>query len=270
MGNFTVFDKRLVINPCTTFDGVVDQCWTFQKVGFENKQTLLRPIIDAPSHPQLPTRLYPFGWVGVVAQVRPGDARGAQDPADAQPLVQVVQGVDAPEGGRRVRGGDQLGSGVVHTRGDRPARRARAPAVQQGPAGAQVHGLSEGVVPQRQVHIHGSRRQSHRPLDHLAPSESLMFPTHPSSGLPRNSSTLTVDFLPHNLCITVLRISPAKTLPFRAKNSRTKSEYRGNNISLLNVRFSPNSCAQTRHTTGTDPFTCWGVEHGSFGNRNQI
>lgn len=94
--------------------------------------------------------------MGVVAQVRPGDARGAQDPADAQPLVQVVQGVDAPEGGRRVRGGDQLGSGVVYTRGDRPARRARSPVVQQGPAGTQVHGLSEGVVPQRQVHIHGA------------------------------------------------------------------------------------------------------------------
>lgn len=178
-----------------------------------------------------------FGWMGVVAQVRPGDARGAQDPANAQPLVQVVQGVDASEGGRRVRGGDQLGSGVVHTGGDRPARRARTPAVQQGPAGAQVHGLSEGFVPERQVHIHGARRQSHRPLDHLAPSESLMFSTHPFSGLLRNLSTLTVDFLPCNLYITILRINPAKTLPFCAKNSRTKSKYCGNNISLLNVRF---------------------------------
>lgn len=100
--------------------------------------------------------------------MRPGDPSGAADTADAQPLVQVVQRIVAAEGGWRVRGGDQLGGRGFHTRGDRAARRRGAPAVQQGPAGAQVHGLSQSVVPQRQVHIHGARRPGHRPLDHIA------------------------------------------------------------------------------------------------------
>lgn len=107
-----------------------------------------------------------------VAQVRTGNTSGAENPADAQPLVQIVQGVAAAQGGRRVRGSDQLRGRLVHTRSDRQTRRPRAPSLQQRPAGAQVHGLPEGVVPERQVHIHGARRQGHRPFDHIAKSES--------------------------------------------------------------------------------------------------
>jgi len=117
-------------------------------------------------------------------QVRSGDARGAEDPADAQPLVQVFERVVAAEGSRRVRGSDQLRGRFVHTRSDRPARGPGAPSVQQGPAGTQVHGLPEGVVPQRQIHIHGARRPGHRPFDHIAKSKSIhiskRFHTNPS------------------------------------------------------------------------------------------
>lgn len=104
-------------------------------------------------------------------QVRSGDPCGAENPADAPPLVQVVQRVVATEGSRRVRGGDQLGGRFVHTRGDRPSRHPSAPSVQQGPAGAQVHGIPEGVVPQRQIHIHGAGRPGYRPFDHIPESE---------------------------------------------------------------------------------------------------
>lgn len=89
-------------------------------------------------------------------QLWPGDESGAQNPADAQPLVQVVQRVVTAERSRRVRRGDQLGGRFVHTGSDRPTRRPGTPAVQQGPTGAQVHGLPEGVVPQRQIHIYGA------------------------------------------------------------------------------------------------------------------
>lgn len=111
-----------------------------------------------------------MGRTGLL-QVRTRDPGGTENPSDAQPLVQVGQGVVAAEGSRRVRGSDQLRGRFVHTRSDRPARGPGAASVQQGPAGAQVHGLPEGAVPQRQVHIYGARRPGHRPLDHIAKSE---------------------------------------------------------------------------------------------------
>lgn len=103
--------------------------------------------------------------------MRAGDSRGAENPADAQPLVQVIQRIVATEGSRRVRGSDQLGGRFVHTRSDRPPRGPGAPSVQQRSAGAQVNGLSERVVPQRQIHIHGARRPGYRALDHIAKGE---------------------------------------------------------------------------------------------------
>lgn len=107
--------------------------------------------------------------------MRPRNPGGAENPADAQPLVQVVQRVAAAQGSRRLRGSDQLGGRVVHTRSDRPARGPGAQAVQQGPAGAQVHGLPEGVVPERQIYFHGARRPGHRPFDYIAESEYIHY-----------------------------------------------------------------------------------------------
>lgn len=88
--------------------------------------------------------------------MRSRDPGGAENTSDAQPLVQVVQGVVAAEGGRRVRGSDQLRGRFFHPGSHRPARGAGAASVQQGPAGPQVNGLPEGVVSKRQVHIHGA------------------------------------------------------------------------------------------------------------------
>lgn len=62
-------------------------------------------------------------------QVRPGDPGGAENLADAQPLVQVVQRIAETQGGWRLRGGDKLGGRFVHTRSDRPARGTGPPAV---------------------------------------------------------------------------------------------------------------------------------------------
>ena len=52
--------------------------------------------------------------------------------------------------------------------GDRKARRAGAPALQQGPAHPQDGLLRPRSLPQRQVHIHDQRRTRHRALHHIA------------------------------------------------------------------------------------------------------
>lgn len=70
-------------------------------------------------------------------------------------------------GALRVFSGDrQRDSGVLP--GDNSApRRARAEAVQQGPAHSEDGLIHSGTFSERQIYIHGARRTRHRALHHI-------------------------------------------------------------------------------------------------------